>query len=350
MILLGITGSVAATLGRKLVDDLSTIDQVETILTQSAKNFTNVEHYNDDDEWASWEHGKQVLHIALRDRASVLVIAPCSANTLAKLANGISDNLLTCVARAWGDKWPLIIAPAMNTRMWENPITWEHLRQIDKYYNVTIIRPTTKTLACGEHGIGAMADIGEIIAAINKACEPTWPLNNKWSGVYIPTGDHPGAFGYQRTHDIHTGVDLYVDSNSLDIRYSNENSQVYAIEHGTIINTGPFTGPLAGSNWWKPTNYVMVKSKSGNICYGEVRLGRNLKIGDTVSRGEVIATVLPVLDKSKIRKDIKNHSDHMLHIELYDHSITKPIDVWHHNEPKPVGLLDPTDLLRKAYD
>ena len=76
------------------------------------------------------ERTDEVLHIELRRWADVLLIAPLDANTLAKLAVGLSDNCLTCVWRAWDPVRPVILAPAMNTLMWEHAITARHLSQL----------------------------------------------------------------------------------------------------------------------------------------------------------------------------------------------------------------------------
>src|SRR5262245_20486764 len=76
---------------------------------------------------ASYQRDDPVLHIELRRWADLLVIAPLDANTLAKLAYGLSDNLLTCLYRAWDRRRPIVLAPAMNTFMWENPLTDRHL-------------------------------------------------------------------------------------------------------------------------------------------------------------------------------------------------------------------------------
>ena len=72
----------------------------------------------------------QVLHIELRKWADMLIVAPLDANTLAKFALGLSDNCLTCIFRAWDFSKPVILAPAMNTFMWESPVTLRHLRQL----------------------------------------------------------------------------------------------------------------------------------------------------------------------------------------------------------------------------
>src|SRR5205814_1321206 len=90
----------------------------------------------DEDEWPGRSAGRHyqrddpVLHIELRRWAELLVIAPLDANTLAKLAQGLCDNCLTCVWRAWDPGRPVVLAPAMNTLMWEHPLTARHLRQL----------------------------------------------------------------------------------------------------------------------------------------------------------------------------------------------------------------------------
>lgn len=112
----------------------------------------------DEDEWRDWKQvGDPVTHIELRRWADAYVIAPCSANTLAKLAHGLSDNLVTCVARAWDPRAkPLLVAPAMNTLMWEHGATSEHVAKLESW-GIRIVPPVAKELACGDVGIGAMA-------------------------------------------------------------------------------------------------------------------------------------------------------------------------------------------------
>src|SRR5205807_1588870 len=92
--------------------------------------------YLDEDEWPGRRAGQRyqredpVLHIELRRWADVLLIAPLDANTLAKLATGLADNCLTCVWRAWDANRPVVLAPAMNTLMWDHPLTGRHLQQL----------------------------------------------------------------------------------------------------------------------------------------------------------------------------------------------------------------------------
>jgi len=108
--------------------------------------------YLDEDEWAFRKVREDtVLHIQLRKWADLTLIAPLSANTLAKLANGICDNLLTSFARAWDIRKPFVVAPAMNTFMWEHPFTGNQLKVLETL-NIKIISPVSKVLACGDTG------------------------------------------------------------------------------------------------------------------------------------------------------------------------------------------------------
>jgi phosphopantothenoylcysteine decarboxylase len=180
-ILLGVTGSAAASLTPKLIKSLSKLAVVQAIMTNSAYHFVDdcidlgmfnyLTMWNDKDEWPNklWKKGDDILHIKLRDWADVLVIAPLTANTLAKIANGISDNLLTTVFAAWDCNKPIICAPAMNTKMWENPTTQINVSILrNTYLNLNFANPTKKKLACGEEGIGAMADISTIVKIVKQ--------------------------------------------------------------------------------------------------------------------------------------------------------------------------------------
>jgi phosphopantothenoylcysteine decarboxylase len=91
------------------------------------------------------------------------------ANTMAKAANGICDGLLGCVLRAWDhrSKKPILAFPAMNTYMWEHPVTMEHVLKL-RSFGYRIIDPIEKTLVCGDVGVGAMAEIPTIMATIRE--------------------------------------------------------------------------------------------------------------------------------------------------------------------------------------
>jgi phosphopantothenoylcysteine decarboxylase len=179
-VLLGVTGSVAAIYTPELVDDLRRAGhEVRVVVTRSAPYFFDPARISggvirDEDEWpgALYRRGDPVLHIELRRWADVLVVAPLDANTLAKFALGIVDNCLACVYRAWDRSRPIVLAPAMNTLMWEHPATARHLAQIrdDVGPKLAVVAPVTKTLACDDVGIGAMAGRPEILAKIAEFC------------------------------------------------------------------------------------------------------------------------------------------------------------------------------------
>lgn len=197
-ILIGVTGSVAAIKLINLVEGLrsffgssSSIKKhhdeklcVKIIRTQNSRHFVHKDHllnhfnstgdsplveiYDDEDEWTQWKQmNDPVLHIELRKWAQLLVIAPLDANTMAKIANGICDNLLTCVVRAWDMSKPLLYCPAMNVHMYEHPITKDHLSKLQSlgYLRVDCIE---KRLACGDVGIGGMAAIETIVEKIGE--------------------------------------------------------------------------------------------------------------------------------------------------------------------------------------
>ena len=171
-ILHGLTGSVAVTVAEKFGTSYKDKGyQSKVIRTSSAERFEGVgirtfdKRYEDEDEWYEYSHNGDVLHIDLIKWADVFVIAPCSANTLAKIANGLCDNLLTCCARAWDFKKKFIIAPACNTLMYSHPITQEHLDKI-KSWGIIVVPPVEKKLFCGDIGIGAMENVEEILKHI----------------------------------------------------------------------------------------------------------------------------------------------------------------------------------------
>ena len=201
-VLLGVTGSVAAVKTPELVRLLSDAGHaVKVVATDAATYFFDPDALGDTltldaDEWPGRDSGRRyarddaVLHIELRKWADVFAIAPLDANTLAKLAVGLCDNCLTCVWRAWDLAKPVVLAPAMNTLMWQHPFTRRHLKSIatdagaahlpmhlddvqliaqinDRSKTLRIVPPVTKALACGDVGVGALAEVGDIVAAVN---------------------------------------------------------------------------------------------------------------------------------------------------------------------------------------
>jgi len=125
--------------------------------------------YLDEDEWNDpWTRHSKILHIELRHWAHLLAIVPMSANLLAKITGGLCDDILTSVARAWDTKRTIIAAPAMNTLMWEHPVTARQLAILEEWEWFEVLSPQVKALACGDVGQGAMRDWKEIAAVIEK--------------------------------------------------------------------------------------------------------------------------------------------------------------------------------------
>ncbi|XP_032478834.1 phosphopantothenoylcysteine decarboxylase isoform X2 [Phocoena sinus] len=124
--------------------------------------------YSDADEWEMWKcRSDPVLHIDLRRWADLMLVSPLDANTLGKVASGICDNLLTCVIRAWDRSKPLLFCPAMNTAMWEHPITEQQVGQL-KAFGYVEIPCVAKKLVCGDQGLGAMAEVGTIVDKVKE--------------------------------------------------------------------------------------------------------------------------------------------------------------------------------------
>jgi hypothetical protein len=143
--------------------------------------------------------------------------------------------------------------------------------------------------------------------------------------------DGPGKFGAVRKHDIHTGVDLYCD----------QGQPVRAVEPGTVVAVLQFTGPKAGSFWWRDTRAVMVEGVEHVVLYGEIAEAPRLAVGITVQAGEVLGEVVRVL-----RQD-RGLPTTMLHLELYALGVREPV-WWRFGESQPPGLLDPTERLLLA--
>lgn len=339
-ILLLVTGSIACIKHKELYESLSKLGEVKIVMSKAAEKIlaaSNIEalpHFNDDDEGWGWEN---IKHINLRNWADMIVIAPCSMNTLAKIANGISDSLITDIVRAWDIARPMFIAPAANTLMYQNGMTAKHIKSIVKYYNGIFIDPIYGKLACGEEGIGKMAHTLDIIALIKTHTTLSRPLiysNIKdRCDIVVPVGNHPGAFGYKRSYYYHPGVDLYCADNTC----------VRACETGRVVANLKFTGPPEHPHW-EETHAIVIRG-TRTIVYGE--LSKNFIMpGTIISKDSNIGYVKRVIPKKKARPDIPFHSCSMLHFEMYSRWTGDFAD-W--KNEKPDFLLDPTEELVNIY-
>lgn len=174
-ILIGVTGGISA---YKAADIIGAINHcgygpIKVIMTEKAKDFitpltlatlSRNPVYDDNYEWAP--HGR-VDHIELAEWAETFLVAPATANTIAKLSNGIADNLLTSTYLAFDNykcmSKRIIICPAMNTNMYENEITQKNINLLKIRKSHHIVPPVEGTLACGSMGIGKLAPTKSII-------------------------------------------------------------------------------------------------------------------------------------------------------------------------------------------
>ena len=171
-ITLGVTGSIAAYKAAELVRLMIKAGWgVSVIMTRGATRFVGaltfqtlsrrpviVDMFEEPEDWIPG-------HISLADRASVMVVAPCTANVIAKLAHGLADDMLTATALACPA--PLIVAPAMNCHMWEHPATQTNVTTLRKR-GITIVDVGVGDLACGYEGRGRMAEPARIVAKIES--------------------------------------------------------------------------------------------------------------------------------------------------------------------------------------
>ena len=182
-IVLGVTGSIAAYKACDITSKLAKKSiNIDVIMTKSATNFvhpltfqtlsSNVVNVDMFDDIKYWE----VNHISLAKKADILLIAPATANIIAKLANGIADDMLSSVALA--TKNQIVIAPAMNTNMYENPATIENIEKLKKR-GVKFIEPDNGMLACKDVGKGKLADVDTIVDIIDFYLNKTNELENK---------------------------------------------------------------------------------------------------------------------------------------------------------------------------
>ena len=171
-IVLGITGGIAAYKAVDLASKLTKAGaKVEVIMTEAATRFINPLTFRSLTSrpvvTTMWELTSEfsIEHVALAEAADIVVIAPATANTIAKIAAGIADDMLGCTVLA--TKVPVVIAPAMHSGMWENAVTQENVARL-KTRGLVFIEPEYGRLASGGEGIGRLADTEKIISTIKR--------------------------------------------------------------------------------------------------------------------------------------------------------------------------------------
>jgi len=175
-ILLGVTGGIAAYKAVDLASKLTAAGaRVRTVMTEAAcqlvmpKSFEAVTAAPVYTSLWSDPQGHSNSHISLADWAHLVVVAPAGADILGKAANGICDDLLsTILCVCWAT--PTLFAPAMNTRMWENPAVQRNVETL-RGRGVHLVGPAAGRLACGTEGVGRMAEPQDIFAAIEELAD-----------------------------------------------------------------------------------------------------------------------------------------------------------------------------------
>jgi phosphopantothenoylcysteine decarboxylase/phosphopantothenate--cysteine ligase len=174
-ILIGVTGGIAiykiCALVRLFIKSGA---QVKVVMTENATKFISPMTFQTLTGFSTYvsmfppTDPNALDHINLARWADIFILAPATANTIGKIANGIGDNLLTTVILALPEKTPLIIAPAMNVNMWENIFTQENIKKLKKRKNCYIIGPTIGLLAEGIKAKGRMVEVEEIFEISKK--------------------------------------------------------------------------------------------------------------------------------------------------------------------------------------
>ena len=182
-VVLGVSGSIAAYKAANIASMLKKLEaDVFVVMTKNAENiinpitFDSLTGHKCVSDTFDRNHEFNIEHIALADRADVMCIAPASANIIGKLANGIADDMLSTTAMAMD--CPIIVSPAMNTKMYNNPILQDNLKKLEGY-GMTIIPPDDGRLACGAVGSGKMPSEQVIVDYILRAIAKEKDLEGK---------------------------------------------------------------------------------------------------------------------------------------------------------------------------
>jgi phosphopantothenoylcysteine decarboxylase/phosphopantothenate--cysteine ligase len=174
-VLLGVTGGIAAYKAAELARELQRAGaEVQPLLTESAERLVSRATFaaltGRQVPASVWDDPAAVSHVALARWGQVLVVAPATAHTLARLAAGLADDLLTNVALAFGG--PVVVAPAMHTEMWEHPATRANLATLEGR-GVLVVPPASGPLTSGDVGPGRLAELDDLLAGIAAALRPT---------------------------------------------------------------------------------------------------------------------------------------------------------------------------------
>jgi phosphopantothenoylcysteine decarboxylase / phosphopantothenate---cysteine ligase len=186
-VLLGVTGGVAAYKAAHLARLLSAAGaNVTVVMTESATRFIGPDTFaaltGNPVHTSLWERPGEVLHVRLAHENDVAVLAPATANIIAKLAHGVADDLLSATLLEFGG--PLVVAPAMHTGMWLHPATSRNVQTLVSD-GVAFVGPVSGALAHGDSGLGRMAEPEEILAAVEDALVRPNLIEQDLTGVVV---------------------------------------------------------------------------------------------------------------------------------------------------------------------
>ena len=175
-IIYAVTGGIAAYKSAMVVSRLvQSGASVTVLMTEAATRFVGSLTFQSlsgkpvyTSQWQADEN-HDAQHVALARGADLMVIAPASANTIAKLANGLADNVVTNVALALPRETPVLIAPAMNAMMWDSPVTQRNMTTLTDLLGWKTVGPNSGWQACRTEGAGRMSEPEEILEAIAAA-------------------------------------------------------------------------------------------------------------------------------------------------------------------------------------
>jgi phosphopantothenoylcysteine decarboxylase / phosphopantothenate---cysteine ligase len=183
-VLLGVTGGIAAYKAAELARELQRAGaEVQPLLTAAGEQMVSRATFaaltGRRVPASVWDDPAGVEHVALARWGQVLVVAPATAHTLARLAAGLADDLLTNVALAFGG--PVVVAPAMHTEMWEHPATRANLATLEGR-GVLVVPPASGPLTSGDVGPGRLAELDDLVAGVTAALGPIDPPGHRPGG------------------------------------------------------------------------------------------------------------------------------------------------------------------------
>lgn len=252
-IVVGVCGGIAIYKTCELVRLLITSGaKVDVVMTKTATKMISPEVFSalsGSKTWFNqWQQNSagEMPHIAVSRNSDAIIIAPATANTIAKIANGIADDLLTNLVLARCKTTPLFLAPAMNSQMWDNPASKRNLHQCEND-NITIFTPQAGELACGEVGVGRMLEPSDLLMLLAKQLASKLLLNKK---VLITLGPTSEKIDPVR-------VITNISSGKMGIAFAKAGwmlgADITVVAGGNII---PFINPQISSNKIKWINVV----------------------------------------------------------------------------------------------